>query len=357
MKAAVVSNPVEPTKLTEVKEIPKPKIQDNEILVKAKAYAINPTDWKHIVFKMSKPGDVAGSDASGIVEEVGSQVTTFKKGDNVSSLVIGNVSPDNGAFAEYFVAKPQATIKYDHDLVSSSDPKSSTIDSFEGAASVTIGLCTVGISFSHYLNIAQHKKEGDSILIWGGATATGILAIQVAKLVYNLNVITTASPKNHEYLKELGADYTLDYNDADVVSKLQSLGHIKFGLDTIGNQETFQKLYDATTGTPEVFLDSLSLIDGNSIKTNPERKVHWGYTLGYLVVQKEKVLGTKKLVQTPELVHDFNAWWGNVLPTIINKVKHANLKILDGGLASANEGLQLSRDNKVSGQKIVFRAA
>ena len=79
MKAAVVSNPVEPTKLTEVKEIPKPKIQDNEILVKAKAYAINPTDWKHIVFKMSQPGDVAGSDASGIVEEVGSQVTNFKK--------------------------------------------------------------------------------------------------------------------------------------------------------------------------------------------------------------------------------------------------------------------------------------
>ncbi|KAF6069714.1 Zinc-binding dehydrogenase family protein [Candida albicans] len=323
MKAAVVSNPVEPTKLTEVKEIPKPKIQDNEILVKAKAYAINPTDWKHIVFKMSQPGDVAGSDASGIVEEVGSQVTNFKKGDNVSSLVIG-------------------TIKYDHDLVSSSESKSSTIDSFEGAASVTVGLVTVGISFAHSLNIAKNKEKGDSILIWGGATATGILAIQVAKLVYNLNVIVTASPKNHEYLKDLGADHTLDYNDADVVSKLQSLGHIKFGLDTIS--------------TPEVFLDSLLLLDGKSIKTDPARNVHWGYTLGYLVVQKEIVLGTQKLVQTPELVNDFNAWWENVLPTIINKVKHANLKILDEGLASANEGLQLSRDNKVSGQKIVFRA-
>lgn len=356
MKAAVVSNPVEPTKLTEVKEIPKPKIQDNEILVKAKAYAINPTDWKHIVFKMSQPGDVAGSDASGIVEEVGSQVTNFKKGDNVSSLVIGNVSPNNGAFAEYFVAKPQGTIKYDHDLVSSLESKSSTIDSFEGAASVTVGLVTVGISFAHSLNIAKNKEKGDSILIWGGATATGILAIQVAKLVYNLNVIVTASPKNHEYLKDLGADHTLDYNDADVVLKLQLLGHIKFGLDTISNKDTFQKLYDATAGTPEVFLDSLLLLDGKSIKTDPARNVHWGYTLGYLVVQKEKVLGTQKLVQTPELVNDFNAWWENVLPTIINKVKHANLKILDEGLASANEGLQLSRDNKVSGQKIVFRA-
>ena len=169
-------------------------------------------------------------------------------------------------------------------------------------------------------------------------------------------MLSSPPPKNHEYLKDLGADHTLDYNDADVVLKLQLLGHIKFGLDTISNKDTFQKLYDATAGTPEVFLDSLLLLDGKSIKTDPARNVHWGYTLGYLVVQKEKVLGTQKLVQTPELVNDFNAWWENVLPTIINKVKHANLKILDEGLASANEGLQLSRDNKVSGQKIVFRA-
>ena len=58
---------------------------------------------------------------------------------------------------------------------------------------VTVGLVTVGISFAHSLNIAKNKEKGDSILIWGGATATGILAIQVAKLVYNLNVIVTAS--------------------------------------------------------------------------------------------------------------------------------------------------------------------
>ena len=78
-----------------------------------------------------------------------------------------------------------------------------------------------------------------------------------------------------------------------MVLKLQLLGHIKFGLDTISNKDTFQKLYDATAGTPEVFLDSLLLLDGKSIKTDPARNVHWGYTLGYLVVQKEKSWGPK----------------------------------------------------------------
>ena len=52
---------------------------------------------------MSKPGDVAGSDVSGIVEQVGANVTNFKK-DLVSSFVMGNMSPMSGAFAEYVAA-------------------------------------------------------------------------------------------------------------------------------------------------------------------------------------------------------------------------------------------------------------
>ena len=78
MKAAVVPEG-ELSKLAEVKDIPKPSINDDQILIKSKAYAINPTDWKHIVYKLSKPGDVIGSDVSGVVEEVGSNVTNFKK--------------------------------------------------------------------------------------------------------------------------------------------------------------------------------------------------------------------------------------------------------------------------------------
>ena len=128
-------------------------------------------------------------------------------------------------------------------------------------------------------------------MIWSGATATGIVAIQVAKLVYNLKVITTASPRNHEYLKELGADFTLDYKDPKIVDKLKLLGHIKFGLDTIATPQTFQKLYDATQGTPEVYLDSLLGMDGNSIKTDPAREttVHWGILWVIFVFLKRKL--------------------------------------------------------------------
>lgn len=80
MKAAVVPESVTETKLAEIKEIPKPTIDDDQILIKAEAGAINPTDWKHIIVaRSSKPGDIIGCDVSGIVEEVGSKVTNFKK--------------------------------------------------------------------------------------------------------------------------------------------------------------------------------------------------------------------------------------------------------------------------------------
>lgn len=368
MKAAVVPESVTETKLAEIKEIPKPTIDDDQILIKAEAGAINPTDWKHIIVaRSSKPGDIIGCDVSGIVEEVGSKVTNFKKGDAVSAYITGNISSINGAFSEYVAAYPQATIKYTNGLIhSTAVAKASTIiKTFEGAASMTLGLATVAMSFSHHLNISKHqqKQGNDAILIWGGATATGILAIQVAKLVYNLTVITTASPKNHEYLKQLGADYVLDYNDSRIVENIRKIGNgnIRFGLDTVSNATTFQYLYDATESTTssyakKVYLDSLLALDGNTIKTDPKRdkSVRWGYTFVDHSIIKVKKFGNKEYSQTPELFNDYYKWWQEIMPTIINKIKHANLKILDNGLESVNEALQLSKDSKVSAEKIVF---
>ncbi|EMG48633.1 hypothetical protein SBY92_003936 [Candida maltosa Xu316] len=356
MKAAVVPQSKDSGKLAELKDIPIPSIDEDQILIKTKAFAVNPTDWKHIVYGFSKPGDVIGSDVSGVVEKVGSKVTNFQKGDIVSSFITGNVSPDSGAFAEYSVAYPGGTVKYDHSLDNAPKPEASTIDSYAGAASITLGLVTVAYSYSHSLKIASHIKPNDSILIWGGATATGVLAIQIAKLVYNLNVITTASPKNHEYLKSLGADQVLDYNDPEVVNKLKSLGPIKFGLDTVSSPETFQKVYDATEGTPEVYLDNLLSLSGESIKTDPKREgtVSFGTTLAYLAVIKEKQMGEVTIYQTPELLADYTKWWNEHVPAIINKLKHTKLKLLNGGLSSADEALKLSRDSKVSGEKVVF---
>ena len=107
-----------------------------------------------------------------------------------------------------------------------------------------------------------------------------------------------------------------------MVENLKALGPIKFGLDTIANTTTFQGLYDATAGTPEVYLDSYWDWMVNPLKLIHLEKnsVHWGYTLAYLCVIKEKSLGPTKFVQTPELVDDYLKWWNEVLPTFMVKL-------------------------------------
>lgn len=70
--------------------VPVPKLRDDYILVKTKAVALNPTDWKHIDF-LAGPGARVGCDYSGIVEEVGSKVQNgIKVGDRVAGMIHGS---------------------------------------------------------------------------------------------------------------------------------------------------------------------------------------------------------------------------------------------------------------------------
>lgn len=75
--------------VTEVKDVPLPKLEDDYIIVRPKAFALNPTDWKALDWRPS-PGAIAGCDYSGVVEEVGKAVTkSFKVGDRVSGFARG----------------------------------------------------------------------------------------------------------------------------------------------------------------------------------------------------------------------------------------------------------------------------
>jgi NADPH:quinone reductase-like Zn-dependent oxidoreductase len=72
-------------------DVPLPKVQDNFIIVKTKAVALNPTDWKSIENSPSK-GAIAGCDYAGIVEEVGNGVKDLKVGDRVAGFARGGES-------------------------------------------------------------------------------------------------------------------------------------------------------------------------------------------------------------------------------------------------------------------------
>lgn len=400
-EGAVITGSRNLLNLVAIKSIPYPNLEDDMIIIKTVAYAVNPTDWKHVFpedfigFQLSElfkkvgfgfrslenvlgsvgsnigyylgkgatffqKGNVAGSDVSGVVEAVGKKVKDIEKGDYVTGSLHGGVSK-NGGFSKYVMVSANSVIKYPKSQLLKQpleigDQPSDIIDSFESAASVGIGLKTIALSFYYNLGIPldKSKNKADFILIWGGATATGILGIQIAKTIFGINVLTTASKNNHSLLLSLGADKVFDYKDKDVIEQLKKAGNgrIKYALDCVSNPGTLQSVYDATEGSDNVSIDNLLFLNEKSITTKPNRTVRFTATDAYLV-DGRKHFGH---IASQEMLKSYLEFFKGVLPTITSTIKTAPLMVLPKGLDSSNEGMKLLINNKVAGQKVVFRS-
>ncbi|CAG8735563.1 29385_t:CDS:2 [Gigaspora margarita] len=220
------------------KPVPKPYVYDEssgekgELLIKIKAIALNPIDCYQVIDGLMVDGypAVLGCDVAGIVEAVGEGVTDFSPGEEICGVSKMGFPGHYGAFAEYTLLDASTTYKKPPHIT------------FEEAATIPVGSLTAGLALFDSLNLPppsggpQWFKE-EFILIWGGASSVGSNAIQLAVNI-GLTVITTASPKNHEYLRELGAAYTFDYNAPDVVDQIKkaSQGRLKYAFDTIGSK-------------------------------------------------------------------------------------------------------------------------
>lgn len=159
---------------------PIPPLRPDYIQVKVFAVALNPTDWKHIEWWPS-PGALVGCDYAGTVVSVGSLVRNdLKPGDRVCGFAHGcnAVCHEDGTFAEYIVVKGDIQMKIPTNM------------SFEAAASLGVGIITVGQGLFQSLKLplpgaheeASLEKPDVPVLIYGGSTATGSLAIQFARL-------------------------------------------------------------------------------------------------------------------------------------------------------------------------------
>lgn len=220
-------------------------LNPESIIVRVRAVGINPTDWKHALGDWGKPGNISGCDAAGDVVRVGSDVKHLKVGDRVAAFnTRGGTQSTNGAFAEYTTFDSALAFKL---------PEGMT---YEEAASFPIPHYTavqalhlrLGLPFpSSSPSPSPSSNAPQTILIWGGSTAVGHHAVQLAHLS-GVRVFVTASPDTHAHLKELGADETFDYKDADVVSKIQKAAGEKgvtLGLDTVAERGSTEKVIDS----------------------------------------------------------------------------------------------------------------
>jgi NADPH:quinone reductase-like Zn-dependent oxidoreductase len=199
----------------------------NEIVIRVRAVAVNPFDrliqtLGDIITPWITTPFVVGSDVAGEVVEIGSGVTRLKIGDRVVGFAAGTDKQRNraaeGAFQNYVVLLAHMAAPI---------PDAMT---FEAAAVLPLGISTAacGLFQKDFLAMnapsAAPTPTGKTLLVWGGSTSVGSNAIQLA-VAAGYDVITTASPRNFAYVKQLGAREAFDYRSktviADIVSALR----------------------------------------------------------------------------------------------------------------------------------------
>jgi NADPH:quinone reductase-like Zn-dependent oxidoreductase len=112
----------------------------------------------------------------------------------------------------------------------------------EQGAQVGVAMYTASLCLYHALKIDLAKDSFD-LLVWGGSSSVGQAVVQLGHLA-GLRIIATASPRNFDLVKSLGADYVLSYAEADTPSKIRELtgGKLKYAVDCIAEKDTPQQI-------------------------------------------------------------------------------------------------------------------
>lgn len=117
------------------------------------------------------------------------------------------------------------------------------------------------------------------ILVWGGASALGQYTIQLCKLS-GMQVITTASPKNFDLVRSLGATGIFDYRDEQVSAKIKSQWiSLKHAVDCIATEQTLKQVSDAMSGTEEGYIAMALGPDTSAVKANIKAEFALVHTL------------------------------------------------------------------------------
>jgi NADPH:quinone reductase-like Zn-dependent oxidoreductase len=198
---AIVQDRYGSADVLEPREISRPEMADNEVLVRVHAASIHVGDWvvmtgvpyvMRIATGLRRPkNQVPGTDVSGTVEAVGPLVKGLRLGDEVLGWC-------SGAFAEYAAAPEDHFVKKPENLT------------FEQAAGI-------GVSATTALQLLRDDgkvEAGQTVLINGASGGVGTFAVQIAK-AFGAKVTGVCSTRNVELVRSIGADHVIDYSRQD----------------------------------------------------------------------------------------------------------------------------------------------
>ena len=259
---AVVYTTYGPPEVLRLEEMAIPEPKDNEVLVKVHATSINSWDWDLLtgrprVYRMlsglTRPRyPVIGSDIAGVVEKVGSKVTTFSQGD----AVFGDLSPAGfGAFAE-FVSTPEKWLARKPESLS-----------FAQAAS----LPQAGVLALQGLRQGGDLMPGQKVLINGAGGGVGTFALQLARRA-GVEVTCVDAGGKLDMLRRLGADHVIDYTKEDYTRSGKSYDKV---VDVVANRSVREYkrilnpggVFAIVGGAPDLFLRAILLGPWTAVTT------------------------------------------------------------------------------------------
>jgi NADPH:quinone reductase-like Zn-dependent oxidoreductase len=219
---------------------PRTAPREGEVAIRVRAVAINPLDTmkQHmgdLMYRWLPHPAVLGEDVAGEVEEVGPGVTRFAVGDRVVAYAVGMEKgrrhAAEGGFQSRVVVRTDLTAPIPAAM------------RFEDAAVLPLGISTAasGLFGAGQLGLrtpdATTPATGETVVVWGGSTSVGVNAIQLA-VAAGYDVVTTASPSNHELVRSLGASRAFDYRSPtavrDIVADIAASGRKVAGVLAIG---------------------------------------------------------------------------------------------------------------------------
>jgi len=199
MRAIVAKSPEELV----WQEAPDVSAGPGEVLIKVAAAGVNRADVLQAAGKYPPPpgaSETIGLEVSGIVADVGPEVTKWVVGEQVCALLTG------GGYAEY-VAVPAGQVL----------PVPAGVDLVDAA-----GLPEVACTVWSNIVLTAHLREGQVVLFHGGASGIGTHGIQVARALGARVAVTAGSPEKLEICRDLGAQITINYRDEDFVARLKA---------------------------------------------------------------------------------------------------------------------------------------
>jgi len=201
-----------------LEDVPDPKPTSGQVVVRVHATGVNPVDtYRRAGNAAQKPSlpYTPGSDASGVVESVGAEVTSVKVGDRVYTSGTASGSYD-GAYAERALCDAWQV----HPL----PPQVS----FAQGAAMNLPYATA----YRALFIKAHAQKGETVLVHGASGGVGIAAVQLARAL-GLNIIGTAgTERGLARVRDQGAQHVLDHTQPDYLEKLMALTNGR-GVDVI----------------------------------------------------------------------------------------------------------------------------